>query len=110
MNVHNSYDMGLNRQPGVDAHRTVSSSLSQANYTNYSGHNGGRPSRCTDRFIQYPYPKCVNTFYQKEYHQKLQKGHLTDKKDAFNLEKETKIINPHNMELSTTNKVRQNNN
>jgi hypothetical protein len=27
------------------------------------------------------------------------------KEDAFNLEKETKIINPHRMELSTTNGV-----
>jgi hypothetical protein len=30
---------------------------------------------------------------------------VVKKKDAFNIEKEHKIINPHRMDLSTTNKV-----
>lgn len=45
------------------------------------------------------------TNYQKEYHSKMQQAKLLSQKDAFNHEKEHKIINPHRMELSTTNKV-----
>lgn len=39
--------------------------------------------------------------YQKDFQMK-QKGTLTKKQEAFNLEKESKIINPHKMDLGTT--------
>ncbi len=42
------------------------------------------------------------SYYQKEYYDKMQKAKILSEKDAFNLEKETRIINPHPMELSTT--------
>ncbi|CDW76087.1 UNKNOWN [Stylonychia lemnae] len=65
----------------------------------------GRRTRCSDRFVKYPYPKTMITNYQKEYHQKNEKSILIPQKETFNPEKEHKIINPHKMELSTTNKV-----
>ena len=55
--------------------------------------------------MKYPYPKHVNSNYQKEYPSKLRDAYILSEKDAFNIEKEHKIINPHKMELSTTNKV-----
>ncbi len=62
--------------------------------------------RCTDRFVRYPYPKCATTsFYQKEFANKLKKAKILTEADAFNLEKEARIINPHPMDLSTTQKV-----
>lgn len=70
-----------------------------------TGYEGGRKTRCTDRFVRYPYPKATISYYQKEYQDKINKTKLLTKEDAFNLEKETKIINPHRMELSTTNGV-----
>lgn len=70
-----------------------------------TGYDGGRKTRCTDRFVRYPYPKATISYYQKEYQDKINKTKLLTKEDAFNLEKETKIINPHRMELSTTNGV-----
>ena len=45
------------------------------------------------------------TNYQKEYHQKLKDTKIVAANEGFNPEKEHKIINPHRMELSTTNKV-----
>lgn len=64
------------------------------------GYEGGKKTRCTDRFVRYPYPKQMYTNYKVHYPRKesLAKNH----KEAFNLEKETKIINPHPMELKTT--------
>lgn len=62
-------------------------------------------TRCSDRFVKYPYPKTLNTNYQKEYYEKYRKGLKIEQKDAFNIEKEHKIINPHRMEYLTTNKT-----
>lgn len=45
------------------------------------------------------------TNYQKEYPSKISQTRVISEKEAFNIEKEHKIINPHPMELSTTNKV-----
>ena len=45
------------------------------------------------------------TNYQKEYHAKLKEALVMPSKEAFNPEKEHKIINPHRMELNTTNKT-----
>lgn len=45
------------------------------------------------------------TNYQKEYHEKMKNATIVQQREAFNPEKEHKIINPHKMELSTTNKV-----
>ena len=66
------------------------------------GYGAGKNTRCSDRFVKYPYPAHMNSAYNKQYIQKpsLAKPH----KDAFNLEKEAKIINPHHMDLQTITK------
>ena len=64
-----------------------------------------RRNRCSDRFVRYPYPKCLNTYYQKEYPGKNGEVKVVKPKDAFNIEKEHKIINPHPMDMSTTQKT-----
>lgn len=64
-------------------------------------HESGKLTRCTDRFVRYPYLKhSMNSAYKKDFSRKqsLTKHH----KLAFNLEKEAKIINPHPMEIKTT--------
>lgn len=63
-----------------------------------------RRNRCSDRFVKYPYPKNMTSFYNKEYHQKLDKATLPPK-DPFNPEKEHKILNPHRMDTTTLNKT-----
>jgi hypothetical protein len=40
------------------------------------------------------------SYYKKEFARK--RTQTVDHKNAFNLEKESKIINPHKMDLSTT--------
>ena len=62
-------------------------------------------TRCTDRFVRYPYPKTLFSNYRQNYYGKLKETHVKNHKAAFNLEKEAKIINPHAMDLSTTHKV-----
>lgn len=70
----------------------------------YSGSMSvGRRTRCTDRFVKYPYPKNVVSNYKKEYPSKMSQAYIMGEKDAFNIEKEHKIINPHKMDLVTTN-------
>ena len=44
----------------------------------------------------------MNSGYQKEFKDKLRNTIVLKKGEAFNLEKEAKIINPHRMELATT--------
>ena len=63
-------------------------------------------TRCVDRFVKYPYPKRLYSNYKQNYYGKLAQTNVQDHKNAFNLEKESKIINPHNMDLSTTNKTK----
>ena len=63
-------------------------------------HLDGRKTRCYDRFVRYPYPSKANSYYQKEFQRKG--AFAKDHKRAFNLEKEAKIINPHKMDLQTT--------
>ena len=63
---------------------------------------GTRRNRCTDRFVKYPYPKGAVSYYQKEFQDKIKKTKILNESDAFNMEKETKIINPHPMEVFTT--------
>ena len=70
-----------------------------------SGGSIGRRTRCNDKFVKYPYPKNLITNYQKEYHNKIGDSSVLKNKESFNVEKEHKIINPHNMDMSTTNKV-----
>ena len=65
---------------------------------------GTRVTRCTDKFVRYPYPKCVNSYYQKEHRDYLKNTIVLRKGEAFNLEKETKIINPHRVETTTQSK------
>lgn len=69
------------------------------------GYQGTRVTRCTDRFVRYPYPRALFSNYRQNYYGKLKETKVQCHKDAFNLEKEAKIINPHKMELSTTQKV-----
>jgi hypothetical protein len=54
--------------------------------------------------VKYPYPKAVISNYQKEYFEKNKSAHRIPPNEGFNVEKEHKIINPHRMDLSTTNK------
>lgn len=64
-----------------------------------TGYAGSRQTRCTDRFVRYPYPKVLFSNYKQNYYGKLTKTDVKSHKEAFNLEKESKIINPHNMDL-----------
>ena len=70
-----------------------------------TGYQGSRMTRCTDRFVRYPYPKTLFSNYRQNYYGKMGQTEVKSHKKAFNLEKEAKIINPHKMDLSTTNKV-----
>lgn len=75
---------------------------SSAYLTKFTPQRGQK--RIVDHFVRYPYPTNIITNYKKEYREKGGKvaaGHYT-KEEAFNLEKEHKIINPHGMEKSTT--------
>lgn len=63
-------------------------------------HQDGKTVRCVDHFVRYPYPPMAISYYKKEFAKK--NAFAKDHKNAFNLEKETKIINPHKMELKTT--------
>lgn len=60
----------------------------------------GKKTRCVDNFVRYPYPSMAISYYKKEFPKK--NAFAKDHKTAFNLEKETKIINPHKMDLKTT--------
>jgi len=65
----------------------------------------GKRTRTTSRFVRYPYPKQLYSNYKINYGgSKHSKSEYKHPKEAFNLEKETKIINPHPMEKSTMNK------
>jgi hypothetical protein len=66
------------------------------------GYNGGRKTRVTDKFVRYPYPKSLLSGYQKDFKDKLRSTIVMKNGEAFNLEKEAKIINPHKMDLGTT--------
>jgi hypothetical protein len=63
-------------------------------------------TRCTDRFVRYPYPKALFSNYKQNYYGKLTSTEVKNHKQAFNLEKESKIINPHKMDMMTTNKTK----
>ena len=54
--------------------------------------------------MRYPYPKTLFSNYRQNFYQKLPQTEVKSHKKAFNLEKESKIINPHKMDLTTTNK------
>lgn len=68
--------------------------------------DGRGQKRIIDRFVKYPYPSNIITNYKKDFTKGKQEG-LGDPtvKEAFNLEKEHKIINPHKMDMKTTAKV-----
>lgn len=61
-------------------------------------------TRCTDRFVRYPYPKSLNSSYKKNFLNKAKECKVVPPKQAFNLEREKKTINPHKMECKTTHK------
>jgi hypothetical protein len=56
--------------------------------------------------VRYPYPKTLFSNYRQNYYGKLASTEVKNHKQAFNLEKEAKIINPHAMDLKTTHKNR----
>jgi len=76
----------------------------QQTQNNQSGVKLTGHKRIIDRFVKYPYPQNIITNYKKDFHPRtaLYQPH---KDEAFNLEKEHKIINPHQMDLNTTKKV-----
>jgi len=55
--------------------------------------------------VRYPYPKNVFSNYKQNFKDTIKKAQIKNHKEAFNLEKEAKIINPHKMDLYTTNKA-----
>lgn len=63
-----------------------------------------------DRFVKYPYPQNIITNYKKDYNKANGAGServqdIEHRKEAFNLEKEHKILNPHQMDMKTTARV-----
>ena len=70
--------------------------------TTIQGYEGGRKTRCTDKFVRYPYPRTLASGYQKDFGDKLKKTIVMKNGESFNLEKEAKIINPHKMDMGTT--------
>ena len=79
------------------------------NYMEYHYHHMGRPGRrkIVDRVIKYKYPKQIGTNYQKEHaHYNSSKAvGRNNNGEPFNVEKEHKIINPHNVEKLTVNRI-----
>ena len=57
--------------------------------------------KLTDKIVRYPYPQMMGTSYQKSY---PTQGSGLKNFEPFNLEKEHRIINPHKMEMRTTNR------
>jgi len=55
--------------------------------------------------VRYPYPPKLFSVYAEHNYNKLALTDVKNHKNAFNMEKETKIINPHKMELATTTKT-----
>jgi len=47
----------------------------------------------------------MGSTHKKDYPDKLKNTVVLKQSDAFNLEKESKIINPHKVESNTTNKT-----
>lgn len=78
-------------------------STSSLHNNTIGGYTGGRKTRCTDKFVRYPFPTSMCSGYQKDFKNKLKDTIVLRKGEAFNLEKEAKIINPHRMDLDTTN-------
>lgn len=71
-------------------------------YSQMTPEKGQKRKRCTDRFVKYPYPKAVRSNYKQDYYDKKDYIKAVRPKEAFNIEKEHKIINKHKMDLSTT--------
>jgi hypothetical protein len=71
-------------------------------FTHITPEKGARRKRQSDRFVKYPYPKAVCSNYRQDFYDK--NDHIKDIKptEAFNMEKEHKIINNHKMDLNTT--------
>lgn len=94
-------------EDGLEAKMPTTSIWSNTCFTALpTGYQGARQTRCVDRFVRYPYPKRLYSNYKQNYYGKLAQTNVKNHKQAFNLEKESKIINPHNMDLSTTNKTK----
>ena len=59
-----------------------------------------KKTRCTDRFVRYPYPKQMTTNYKIQF----EKKQAQPAKEVFNLEKETKYVNLYKLDDLTVNK------
>lgn len=58
--------------------------------------DGKGQKRILDRFVKYPYPSNIISNYRKDFVDKdAAPVDIECRKEAFNLEKEHKIINPH---------------
>jgi hypothetical protein len=56
--------------------------------------------------VKYPYPTNIITNYRKDFSDgNPARVDVECRKEAFNLEKEHKIINPHQMDMKTTTRV-----
>jgi len=79
------------------------------NKMEYYYHHMGRPGRrqVVDRVVKYKYPPHVGTNYQKEFAQynSITATGSKNTAEAFNVEKEHKIINPHQVEKLTVNRI-----
>lgn len=79
------------------------------NYVEYNYHHMGRPGRrkIVDRVIKYKYPTKIGTNYQKEhaYYNSAKAVGRQNTGEPFNVEKEHKVINPHNVEKLTVNRI-----
>ena len=75
----------------------------------YNYRNMGRPGRrqIVDRVVKYKYPSKIGTSYQKDHatynSAKMAKRRNTG--EAFNVEKEHKYKNPHNVDRLTVNRI-----
>ncbi len=68
--------------------------------------DGKGQKRIIDRFVKYPYPSNIITNYKKDFESReAAQVDVKCRKEAFNLEKEHKILNPHSMDMKTTTRV-----
>jgi hypothetical protein len=68
-----------------------------------TGYGTGKKTRVTDRFVRYPYPSNQRSAYAQQYYSKIKRANVTDHKQAWNLEKEAKVITGAKvMDMTTT--------
>ena len=100
------YDYGKAKLSSGNAFNETTKHM-QNEFVEYNQYYMGRPGRRqqVDKIIKYKYPTCVDTTYQRE-HAKYNTVKVVGNKQTaenFNVEKEHKILNPHDVQLKTTN-------